>query len=189
MPDRDSLPDQSASPAVAYIAKCAEHGLHGERDECFVCGKPAEHVGFVRADLFLQIRGRLDRRIHDLDQSWKARGRELNEIYDALTAAVDEPTPGMDPVRDLRALGAQRDRLRAENETLKEEQVAFVRDLEKTQTENERLRESLNRIARQGGGRWSGDRMTTIGNTGEEWVHWEALAQRALTSDEDGASA
>lgn len=29
---------------VVFIARCPEHGLHGERDECFVCGGPVEKV-------------------------------------------------------------------------------------------------------------------------------------------------
>lgn len=53
-------------------------------------------------------------------EAWKERGRELNELYDALVAVVDEPAPGMDPVADLKALGAQRDRLRAENKRLRD---------------------------------------------------------------------
>jgi hypothetical protein len=32
---------------VIYIARCPEHGLHGERDECFVCGGEVEQVPFV----------------------------------------------------------------------------------------------------------------------------------------------
>lgn len=55
MPEGRSLPDQGGSPAVAYIAKCAEHGLHGERDDCFVCGEPVAMIGYVRADLHLQV--------------------------------------------------------------------------------------------------------------------------------------
>ena len=27
-----------------YIARCPVHGLHGERQECFVCGGPVEQV-------------------------------------------------------------------------------------------------------------------------------------------------
>lgn len=46
-------------------------------------------------------------------RGWMARGREVNEIYDALTEAVREPACGFDPVADLKALGAERDRLRA----------------------------------------------------------------------------
>ena len=29
------------------IARCEEHGLHGERDECFVCGGGVEQVPMV----------------------------------------------------------------------------------------------------------------------------------------------
>lgn len=43
------------SDAVVYIAKCDEHGLHGEREECFTCGGPVEHVTYVRADMHLQV--------------------------------------------------------------------------------------------------------------------------------------
>lgn len=33
------------------IARCPEHGLHGERTECFVCGRPVEQVPMVPARL------------------------------------------------------------------------------------------------------------------------------------------
>ena len=33
-----------------YIARCPEHGLHGQRDSCFVCGGPVEQVPFVERD-------------------------------------------------------------------------------------------------------------------------------------------
>jgi hypothetical protein len=34
------------------IARCSEHGLHGERQECFVCGGPVEQIQMVpKADL------------------------------------------------------------------------------------------------------------------------------------------
>lgn len=38
-----------ALPPVVYIARCPEHGLHGARDTCFVCGKPVEQVPMVEA--------------------------------------------------------------------------------------------------------------------------------------------
>lgn len=34
---------------IVYIARCPEHGLHGQRDECFVCGGPVEQVPMVEA--------------------------------------------------------------------------------------------------------------------------------------------
>lgn len=66
--DREPFPDQEGSPAVAYIAKCAEHGLHGERDDCF-CGEPVAMIGYVRADLHLQVhsaRGRHEAEVRRL---------------------------------------------------------------------------------------------------------------------------
>lgn len=35
---------------VVFIARCPEHGLHGERDECFVCGGPVEQVAMQPLD-------------------------------------------------------------------------------------------------------------------------------------------
>lgn len=32
------------------IARCSEHGLHGERAKCFVCGGPVEQVPMVPCD-------------------------------------------------------------------------------------------------------------------------------------------
>lgn len=94
------------SDAVVYIARCAEHGLHGERDECFVCGAMVEHVTFVRADLFLAEKRRsyrLKRLLYEADDAsadggagpfsqWLDGGaecvpgnvRELREEYDML---------------------------------------------------------------------------------------------------------
>lgn len=38
------------TPAAVYlIAECPEHGLHGQREECFVCGKPVRQVRMVLA--------------------------------------------------------------------------------------------------------------------------------------------
>lgn len=40
------------------IAYCPEHGLHGERQECFVCGGPVERVEMVPARSKWTERGR-----------------------------------------------------------------------------------------------------------------------------------
>jgi hypothetical protein len=32
-----------------HIARCPEHGIHGERDECFVCGGPVQKLPMVDA--------------------------------------------------------------------------------------------------------------------------------------------
>lgn len=118
-----SLPDQGDSAAVAYIANCPEHGLHGERDDCFVCGKEVQHTVFVRSSVYLDVRGRLER---ERDELRRAEKRQCNRA-DKAEDYVNE--------RD-ETIAA----LRAENETLKEEQIAFVRDLEKAQAEHERLK-------------------------------------------------
>lgn len=34
---------------VVLIARCPEHGLHGQRDTCFECGGPVEQVAMVPA--------------------------------------------------------------------------------------------------------------------------------------------
>ena len=43
------------------IARCPEHGLHGERQECFVCGGPVEQVPMVALSehdaLLLSLKG------------------------------------------------------------------------------------------------------------------------------------
>ena len=39
--------EQHIDPEVTYIARCPEHGLHGERTECFVCKGPVEQVPMV----------------------------------------------------------------------------------------------------------------------------------------------
>lgn len=36
---------------AVMIARCPEHGLHGERAQCFVCGGPVEQVPMVPARL------------------------------------------------------------------------------------------------------------------------------------------
>jgi hypothetical protein len=32
---------------VVFVAHCPEHGLHGERDTCFVCGGSVQHVPMI----------------------------------------------------------------------------------------------------------------------------------------------
>lgn len=32
---------------ITHFARCEEHGLHGRRDNCFVCGGPVEQVAMV----------------------------------------------------------------------------------------------------------------------------------------------
>lgn len=47
-------------PGAVLIARCPEHGLHGERDECFECGGAVDQVEMVevaRLPYVLAFRG------------------------------------------------------------------------------------------------------------------------------------
>lgn len=46
--------------------------------------------------------------------------------------------------------------------------------------QRDRYREALERIARQGLGKWDQDRKQLMGATGEPWMHWASLAEEAL---------
>ena len=71
--------------AIVWIARCPEHGLHGQRDECFVCGQRVERVPLLpvtRGDMGRMIDGvaapllrRLQAAYRDLDA---ASGCEAN---------------------------------------------------------------------------------------------------------------
>lgn len=52
-------------------------------------------------------------------EAWKARGQELNAIYDVLRPAVHDEESTGDAVADLKALVAQRDRLQEERDRFK----------------------------------------------------------------------
>lgn len=50
----------SGPASIVRIARCPEHGLHGERQDCFVCGKPVEQATMIevsRDDVGLLIDG------------------------------------------------------------------------------------------------------------------------------------
>lgn len=44
MPPGHEHPSGCWDDSVAEIACCPIHGLHGERDECYVCGGPVEKI-------------------------------------------------------------------------------------------------------------------------------------------------
>jgi len=51
---REALAGDGDEPRVrpadtVYIARCPNHGLHGQRDKCYVCGGPVEQVAMVPA--------------------------------------------------------------------------------------------------------------------------------------------
>lgn len=41
------------------IARCPEHGLHGERTECFVCAGPVEQIEVVPKERLDDLRDRI----------------------------------------------------------------------------------------------------------------------------------
>lgn len=117
MPDpseRAVLSDQG-SPAVAYIAKCAEHGLHGERDECFVCGEPCAQIGYVRADQYTRLlslikntereRDRLRAENKALKGSWEVDAQHRDDLYGSIQTALGLFDSG-DPVNAMIVLGS-----------------------------------------------------------------------------------
>lgn len=42
------------SDAIATIARCPEHGLHGDRSDCFVCGGPVDRVPMISVEAIAQ---------------------------------------------------------------------------------------------------------------------------------------
>lgn len=42
--------NDTEKPTIVYIACCADHGLHGERTDCFACGGPVEQIPMVQVD-------------------------------------------------------------------------------------------------------------------------------------------
>lgn len=68
------------------IARCAKHGLHGERQVCFVCGGPVEQVAMVLAAEAQRLRVALQQ---ISSRSTDPRAVEL--AADALYPAVAEP--------------------------------------------------------------------------------------------------
>lgn len=85
-----------APVASAHIAYCPEHGLHGERPDCFVCGGPVEQVLMVPANAnatyFLQ------RAVAAEDRAEKAEAH-VAKLKGAVSAALS-----MDPTTATQAL-------------------------------------------------------------------------------------
>lgn len=85
-----------AERAVFLFARCPEHGLHGERDDCFVCSGPVEHVPMVTAEQFRRVQAQRDELRQVIKDhratvvtSWDARA-EKDPANHALWSAVDE---------------------------------------------------------------------------------------------------
>lgn len=67
----DPLPSRLTS---IEIARCPEHGLHGERQACFVCGGPVEQVRMYPAEMWEEaVRSAL---------IWKKRAEDLEDAIE-----------------------------------------------------------------------------------------------------------
>ncbi len=87
--------------AVVSIARCPEHGLHGERTDCFVCGGDVEQVRMVEL--------RLDQ--HDRWPHLTAdQTRWLNEVWEDMVIPALEQVDTMRRERDDALLEAQTQR-------------------------------------------------------------------------------
>lgn len=73
---------------MAVIARCPEHGLHGERASCFVCGGPVEQVQMVEVRAVYDWLGALARQhgeeevgrvLYDLRANFSRRFRRYPE--------------------------------------------------------------------------------------------------------------
>lgn len=53
---------------MTTFARCPDHGLHGERAECFVCGGPVERVPFIPVDVFVEVARALIMAWEELEQ-------------------------------------------------------------------------------------------------------------------------
>jgi hypothetical protein len=75
--------------AIVHIARCPEHGLHGRRDECFVCGGHVEQVAMVPV-------AQAQQRGHD------EREQLYRTLSDALDAMCGDGTGAQKAYRDPR---------------------------------------------------------------------------------------
>lgn len=83
------------SNVVVHIALCAEHGLHGERDECFVCGGPVEQVPMIYAEQLERAEGRvaaLERAVEAYSEQLEAAKDRVAELERAIRAHREHVT-------------------------------------------------------------------------------------------------
>jgi hypothetical protein len=83
------------------IARCPEHGLHGERDACFVCGGPVEQVAMVDAavaadrDHWIRLFNRLENAVrrHAEAKGWTDEADDaLHAAHRSVLKAASEPS-------------------------------------------------------------------------------------------------
>lgn len=84
--------DTDKTTARTLIARCPEHGLHGERTECFECGGPVEQVAMV--PLTDALRSLIDvptaPRTHRVE-TYQPRPRPAGETEARIAAAIFQP--------------------------------------------------------------------------------------------------
>jgi hypothetical protein len=143
---------ESAREAV-YIARCPEHGLHGERSECFVCGGPVERVLMAPVSPAVEEPGEALRysprhvptlMIHDGEHSGEwVRASNYDAVYEGRRDAHEES-------RDLsrRLVEAVEEATRLRAETLRQGQRITELDALLVAAEEliERYRELLGKV-------------------------------------------
>lgn len=82
--DQSSSQSRRQSPPVVHIARCEEHGIHGQRATCFACGGHVQQLPMVH--------------VADLIESAQRNAEVLSALNVALLAlgeARGHLTPGM----------------------------------------------------------------------------------------------
>lgn len=56
---------------AVFIARCPDHGLHGQRDECFDCNQPVDQIPYVPlaplVELLVGIKGKAELAVKDFE--------------------------------------------------------------------------------------------------------------------------
>lgn len=101
-------PHRSSIEGAVCIARCDEHGLHGERTECFVCGGPVTQVPMVSADSLAEAEmqrdmaeAHLNPTIRLLQGRWLAHEQGVDEVVARLLAERDRYRDALERIRAL----------------------------------------------------------------------------------------
>lgn len=75
---------------IVHIAWCPKHGLHGERQECFLCGGPVEQIPMVHAVAVGEGNANEARRLQSEVYKLAAERDELQTRLDAIDDELAE---------------------------------------------------------------------------------------------------